>query len=510
MKDGFEKKEECTAITQKGDTGIVKTSVGLAETKEPVKEYHTLHRPNLTQYSEQTLLFPVQVFPAPILALVNEASKSVGCPADFIAVPVLAVLATAIGISRTLEIKKGWVEGPRIYSAIIAQPGSKKSPALNIATKPIAQIQNMFLAAYEEEMQRYKEQNSTTGDRSREQEQNTTRQGEEPRLRQIKTSNATMEAISKLLANYKRGILFEQDELAAWVKSMNSYRGGQGADLEYWLSFWSGSQCIINRASQAMPLIIDNPIVNVTGCIQPDLLTTLSGMKNNGFFDRILLSYPEVSELHYTEDELCDEVSKAYLQIIQKLYLLEPAHGILNQEIPVNMKFTYASRRLWIDWNKTHDAEMNSYDLPYYLKGVWSKLQAYMARIILILQIAENASNGIDGLVIDPETVDKAHLVINYFKSHVYKTYKEMNNSPMDQKIVLAVAWINRHGGRVTARMLLSNNVARCNTAMQVQELLMEMEERNIGKSHYEIPTKGGRKTTYFTIFNPSYEQNVN
>lgn len=510
MIDGVEQHEDCTAINTTGATGIVKSSSGLAEIKEPVKEYHTFHRPNLTQYSEQTLLFPVKVFPAPIATLVYEASKSVGCPADFIAVPVLAVLATAIGISRNIQIKKGWVEGPRIYSAIVAQPGSKKSPALNIATKPIAQIQDMFLAAYSVEMQRYSEQSIAAGDGRRGQDRNATNEGEQPKLRQIKTSNATMEAISKLLSNYRRGILFEQDELAAWVKSMNSYRGGQGADLENWLSFWSGSQCIINRASQPLPLFLNNPIVNVTGCIQPDLLLTLSGMKNNGFFDRILLSYPEITRLQYTEDELSDEVMQGYLAIVQSLYCLMPAKGHLNEENPVSMKFNYASRILWRDWNKSHDAEMNSYELPYYLKGVWSKLQAYMARIILILQLAENAANSSNSFVIEPETVDKAHLVINYFKSHVYKTYKEMNNSVMDQKIVLAVAWINRHGGRVTARMLLSNSVARCNTAMQVQELLMEMEERNIGTSHFEIPIKGGRKTTYFTISNPSYDPNMN
>jgi hypothetical protein len=510
MADQNETQEDCTAITTKSNTEIIKITSELAEIKEPEKEYYKLHTSNLTQYSEQTLPFPVQVFPAPISALVYEASKSVGCPPDFIAVPVLAVLATAIGNSRNLEIKKGWIEGPRIYSAIIAQPGSKKSPALNIATKPIAQIQTMLLAAYEADIKRFNEMNSTYGVGSREQERTTNTVGVQPKLRQIKTSNATMEAISKLLANYKRGILYEQDELAAWVKSMNSYRGGQGADLEYWLSFWSGSQCTINRASQPLPLIINNPIVNVTGCIQPDLLTTLSGMKNNGFFDRILLSYPEISALHYTEDELSDETSHAYLEIIKSLYLLMPEHGILNEEIPVSLKFNYASRNLWRDWNKVHDAETNSYDLPYYLKGVWSKLQAYMARIILILQLAENAANGSNTLIIEPETVDKAQLVINYFKSHVYKTYKEMNNSVMDQKIVLAVAWINKHGGKVTSRMLLNNNVARCYTAFQVQELLVEMEDRNLGSCHCEIPIRGGKKTIYFTTNNPTYDPKMN
>ena len=77
-----------------------------------------------------------------------------------------------------------------------------------------------------------------------------------------------------------------------------------------------------------------------------------------------------------------------------------PAKGHLNEENPVSMKFNYASRILWRDWNKLHDAEMNSYELPYYLKGVWSKLQAYMARIILILQLADHIEQQVHGCLL--------------------------------------------------------------------------------------------------------------
>ena len=511
MKEKPQAGQQSGSEITKVEGGIAPSAYSVTKDGEIVCDSATLYIPNLSYYSETVKPFPTNIFPLQISSLITEASKSVGCPPDFIGVPILAVLATAIGTSRSLLIKKGWSEGPRIYCTIIAEPGSKKSPALNIATKPIALIQDMLLLAYNAEKKTYLHRQAqyeidlsawkNQPDRAAE---NKPQVPSHPTLRQIKTSDATMEAISKLLAGNQRGILFEQDELAAWVKSMNAYRGGQGADLEYWLSFWSGSQCIINRASQPDPIFINNPIVNVTGCIQPDLLTTLSGLKNNGFFDRILLSYPNITSLDYTEDELKDEVMNGFFALIQSLFLLAPKKNELDADVPLILNFSIESRRLWVKWNKAHNAEMNSFELPYYLKGVWSKLQAYMARFILILQLAENAATGKETMLIEPETVDKAHLLVNYFKSHVYKTYREMHNSEMDHKITLAVSWISRKGGSASARMILSNNVAKCRSSMQVQELFIEMEERGIGSIHYVVPAGGGRRSTCFRLNDPS------
>jgi len=489
-------------------------SIPQSEVLIPLSELHSSNQNSVHSPVQSGVeAFPTEVFPEPVSNFITSASKSIGCPPDFLAIPVLAVLATAIGNSSSIELKKGWVEGPRIYSAVVALPGSKKSPALTAATAPIRELQqdfrNEFIqqeSDYQFELSGYNIQVELWKKRKPEEKKPEDQPipPVEPFLRQIKTNNATMESLAKLLDNNKRGILFEQDELAAWVKSMNAYRGGKGSDLESWLSFWNGSQTIINRVSAKKPTIIDRPLVNVTGCIQPDLLSDLSGIKQNGFFDRILAAFPDPIPQHYSTVELPDEITAAYNSIVKSLFSLQPSLESDGTETPFLMTFTEPARIEWEQWNLLHDSEMNSHDLPYYLLGVWSKLQGYMARFILILQLTSNAYNNVIGKEIEPDSIKAASNLISYFKSHTRKIYRELYNSEMDRRIVLAVSWITRQGGKVTSRMILTNNVGKCASAQQVNELLVEMVERAIGTVAKTIPEGGGRPSLIFTLNRPA------
>jgi hypothetical protein len=75
--------------------------------------------------------FPVGAMPDGCRLLIVETAAAVGCPPEFVALPILVTLGTAIGDSRRLQIKKGWTEGATIFGASIAAPGTGKSPAQN-------------------------------------------------------------------------------------------------------------------------------------------------------------------------------------------------------------------------------------------------------------------------------------------------------------------------------------------------------------------------------------------
>ncbi len=77
--------------------------------------------------------FPVDAMPDECQVLIREAAAAIGCPAEFVGAPMLAVLGSAIGNSRRIKIKEGWDEPPVFYVGIIGDPGDKKSPAVSIA-----------------------------------------------------------------------------------------------------------------------------------------------------------------------------------------------------------------------------------------------------------------------------------------------------------------------------------------------------------------------------------------
>ena len=467
--------------------------------------------------SVEVLPFPVHIFPPPVADLVSAAAKSIGCPPDFIAIPVLAVLATAIGNSRHIQVKKGWTEPPTLYSAIVAPPGSKKSPALSTATQPIREIQQAYGLEYKNAQDEFLSKQSAYNiqvelwKKRKPEDKDPSDQPVppvEPFMKQIKTNNATIEAIANLLEQNPHGILFEQDELAAWAKSMNAYRSGKGSDIEIWLSFWGCIQTLINRAYRKVPQSIDKPHVTVSGCIQPDLLSELSGIKQNGFFDRILFSYPDSVPLHYSTDEISDSLASAYGDVVKTLFQLRPDIVENQIQVPSLMHFTIPARHEWENWNHLHDSEMNNPNLPYYLLGAWSKLQAYMARFILIMQLTSNAVRGIDSREIYPESVLAAAQLLKYFKSHTRKVYDTMYNSEMDVKIGIALNWINRHDGSASEKMMLNNKVGGCKSVAQVRELLQEMVDRQLGQLTSTKHSHGGRPKIVFTLNNSAIAQN--
>lgn len=145
----------------------------------------------------------------------------------------------------------------------------------------------------------------------------------EPVVKQICTTDSTIEAMSVMLANNPAGILFEQDELAAWVQSMNMYRGGLGADRQKWLSFWSGKDEIINRKGSLKPLILQNPYICMTGGIQPGILPKLLSIesgKDDGFVDRILFCFPNPTRRQWTDKNIVDERLNLYAKLVDRVF----------------------------------------------------------------------------------------------------------------------------------------------------------------------------------------------
>src|SRR5205823_6390655 len=91
--------------------------------------------------------FPVEVFPPALEAYCKEVAAATGTPPDFAGVTMLVVAGAGIGNSRALRIKSTWFESPRIYTAIIGDPASGKTPAATVV-KPYVAFQTKALNDY--------------------------------------------------------------------------------------------------------------------------------------------------------------------------------------------------------------------------------------------------------------------------------------------------------------------------------------------------------------------------
>ncbi len=114
---------------------------------------------------------------------------------------MLPVLSAFIGRKRCIEVKPGWVEYPVLWLACIARSGDRKTPAYSEVTEPLRKLQCKLLAVYVQEKKDYETL-------SKEEKEETPR----PRLKQILTTDTTIEALKDVLAGNENGIIYPADE----------------------------------------------------------------------------------------------------------------------------------------------------------------------------------------------------------------------------------------------------------------------------------------------------------
>ena len=167
--------------------------------------------------------FPVDILPEPIGGYITEAAEAIGCDPAFIATPLLTTLAACVGNSRTIELKRSWPEPCVIWSAIVGNSSTLKSPALDKAIDILRKIEmaNVFKwkeadKQYEQELLEYEADLSYWKQQGRKKGELKPDEPSKPVASRIITTDATMEALCSLLEENPRGLLLMMDELAGW------------------------------------------------------------------------------------------------------------------------------------------------------------------------------------------------------------------------------------------------------------------------------------------------------
>jgi predicted DNA-binding transcriptional regulator AlpA len=407
--------------------------------------------------------FPVEAFPGPLRTFAAEAATSIGCPVDLVALPMLAAAATAIGTSRVIEAKPGWREGPRLYLAAVAPPGSGKTPAEEAAFGPIRRLEATGLDLDQADVS-----------------------GREPAPpRRLVASDATVEGLIPLLRDHPRGLILLIDELSGWRASFDRYRGGRGNDRQFFLSCFSGQPLTVDRKS-AGPVAVPDPFLTVFGTIQPDLLPRLAdkGGRADGFLDRILFGFPEpVAGRRWSEQGLSGPAADAWHRVIGRLATMGmdpgPEGGPARPRV---LGFAPEAKRAWVAWYDAHAAESEGSRLGESLEGAWKKLEIYALRLVLILQLLRSASGEAGDAEVDIESVRRAGSLMDYFKAHARRVHARLAERPDDRRVDQVRRWIEAHGGEVTARELQRKNVGGIRKASEARTQLAELVDRGLGR----------------------------
>ncbi len=406
------------------------------------------------------LPFPVDVFPQALKRLVLDGSTALPCPPDYIALPTLVVVGSFIGAGRPLRIKSGWEERAVIYGAIVGHTGSRKSPALEHAMAPARRRDSWLSAQYEADLRTHKEK------------QRQARIDKEefsdapPVPQQHVTTDTTVEALADVLRANPR-LLVYRDELTGLVASLNQYKGGKGADKQFWLSAWSSQDYTVNRKGQD-PLRIARPFLSVIGNIPPDMLGDLADRRGreDGFIDRILFAYPDPVTVNWTDGAADSKLQDAYVNACLKIGKLPDA--TLKLSAAAKAEFS-----VWFDeHNRTHDGP----------GGSWAKMDGYCARLASIVHHLRWAYKEIKSAdEVDVESVRRATTLIAYFKNHAIRALGRMKSGRDGQVLARLLAFvINAPDYRVHPRALIGAQIAP--NADEAKAMLERLAAMGIGE----------------------------
>lgn len=488
------------------DKDLVRISESIGK-KEPAKAAN--QRQAEAVHIEQAIPFPVSCLPQPVARFVDISSRAIGCDPSYVALPLLAGLASAIGNARRIQLKRGWSEPAIIWAAIVGDSGTLKSPALWVALQAVRGRQHVAMkqhaeamALYEVELVQY-ERDLQDWKRSKAQEDPPVRP-EEPKASRYWCDDTTVEALAVLLLQNWRGLLLVRDELSGWLGSFDRYSQGKGADAAKWLEMFGGRSIMVDRkGGSSKTIYVPRAAVSVTGGIQPGTLQRALGVEHreNGLAARLLLACPSRRPKRWTETDISPELENQIEAVFEKLYSLEPRADWDGETQPLDLALTPAAKDAWVAFYDEHAIEQA--ELTGDLAATWSKLEGYAARLALIVHLTRWAVGDPtleDVNVVDEQSIKAGVELSTWFGYEARRVYSILGENPEQREHRRLIEMIRSKGGSVTIREVQRSSRKYTN-AKDAEQALEALVEAGVGVWEDPKPgPAGGRPVRRFVL----------
>ena len=185
-----------------------------------------------------------------------------------------------------------WTESARLWVALVAAPGAKKSPTQRPVLAPVHAAQAKMTETYVAERERYEPQRKKWERAASKDPDTAGDPPTAPRHERLVVEDATLEAMTDVLEHNPAGLTSVHDELAAQIGSWDQYKdGGGGKDRAHWLKLKEGGPHYVDRVRRGHGHV-KNWSSSLLGNIQPARIAEIDKQKKlaaDGMLQRFLL-----------------------------------------------------------------------------------------------------------------------------------------------------------------------------------------------------------------------------
>ncbi len=469
----------------------------------PIEETAPECHPEAPEYRP----FPIDVLPEPVRTFVTEAAGAIGCDLAYVALCALAGLAASIGNTRRIKLKGSWCEPSVLWTAIVGESGTLKSPALDVALAPLRHLQAKAIDRYRIEKKAHDEKVERYLQSNRRRERRILGGGEPrpdaPIAWRLLCSDITVEALAILLQNAPRGLLLVRDELSGWIKGFDQYKKGQGSDAPHFLGMHRAGDLLIDRKIKSELIYIPRAAVSVTGGIQPRILKRTLGAEHldNGLAARLLLAMPPRLPKHWTDQEISPSITTCLSDLYGRLLELDLIVNSGGETVPVDLPLTASGRDAWIQFFNRHGVEQARREGD--LAAAFSKLEGYCARFALVIHLIRCEAGDLTletREAVDSTSIEAGVTLTSWFAYETERIYVALGITSAVSSPSKLQEIIRRHGGRISVRDLMHATRQYRDSSERAHAALQQLVDGGFGTWVHSSPRQGGRPSEVFEL----------
>jgi hypothetical protein len=351
-----------------------------------------------------------------------------------LAMAALTVCAAAISDEIKIQPKRhaNWKESPRLWTSLVGDPSTMKTPIINQAAWPLKRIDKILFEQYLVDLAAYDA--LPAEDRKK---------AEPPKQRRVRIEDTTIEAAQEVLKDSPDGLLCLQDELSGWFGMMDRYAGNRGGmkDRGFWLQSWNGGEYVVNRIQRGA-VLIRNLSVSLLGGIQPDPMRKLAAdTVDDGLLQRTCPIVLRAATMG--RDEPADPINEEYRKLIDALHDMKPPtvgadgnHFLLSNAL----RFDDAAQVIRRELEKKHLDLQNFEAVSKKLSAHVGKYNGIFARLCVIFHCIENVSRELP-ITITADTAERvAKFLHDFLLPHAVAFYAGVLGLSDDHDRLTAVA----------------------------------------------------------------------